>query len=269
MADFEPVDLESQIPYYLQMKNSLQNLIEAEKLVPGEKLPSEAQLCSMLQVSRTVVRQALTELAHEGFIYKAKGKGTFIAEPKVTLSLVRLRTSLREDKNDSEPVMTTTVLSQEVISADERHLKLIKSITPGDQLIYLKRLRFMNGSPIVLYHSYLPYATCSALLGADLTRSLYVNLKECCNIEFNYGTRSMEAVGANMEESQLFDVEPGTPMLLYHSECFTADDQLIEYSLAVHRGDRVRFEGKMIHTPPHSKNHGKKYDLENFSFTWD
>ena len=47
---------------------------------PGEKLPSEAQLCKELGMSRTSVRSAIGRLAGLGLVQSMQGKGTFITE---------------------------------------------------------------------------------------------------------------------------------------------------------------------------------------------
>ena len=51
--------------------------IDAGALIPGEKLPSESQLCEQFGVSRNVVRQAIARLAEEGFVESTRGVGTF------------------------------------------------------------------------------------------------------------------------------------------------------------------------------------------------
>ncbi|MEP0843854.1 MAG: GntR family transcriptional regulator [Phycisphaerae bacterium] len=53
-----------------------------EQVIPiGGRLPSESQLMSRFSSSRTTVRQALSELASEGFISKRQGVGTFRIAP--------------------------------------------------------------------------------------------------------------------------------------------------------------------------------------------
>ncbi len=51
--------------------------ITENKLAPGEKLPSESQLCAQFGVSRNAVRQAIRDLAQEGWVQTARGVGTF------------------------------------------------------------------------------------------------------------------------------------------------------------------------------------------------
>ena len=52
------------------------NIIE-NKFAPGEKLPSESELCAQFGVSRNAVRQAIRDLAQEGWVQTARGVGTF------------------------------------------------------------------------------------------------------------------------------------------------------------------------------------------------
>ncbi|MBS0824172.1 MULTISPECIES: FadR/GntR family transcriptional regulator [Citrobacter] len=62
------------------------NFLDSKQIKPGERLPSERELASMLNVSRTSVRQALKVLESSGRIETRVGSGTFLAEPP-TVSL--------------------------------------------------------------------------------------------------------------------------------------------------------------------------------------
>jgi len=55
----------------------IRNRIDEGVLIPGEKLPSESQLCAQFGVSRNAVRQAIRNLIHEGIVASIKGVGTF------------------------------------------------------------------------------------------------------------------------------------------------------------------------------------------------
>lgn len=58
------------------------NLIEQNKVSAGDQLPSENEIASLFKVSRHTVRQALTYLVQEGWIYKERGKGSFYSNKK-------------------------------------------------------------------------------------------------------------------------------------------------------------------------------------------
>src|SRR6266699_289497 len=68
------------LPLYYQLKEVLKQQIRAGHLAPHTAIPSEPELVSSYHVSRATVRQALTELVHEGLLYRQHGKGTFVCE---------------------------------------------------------------------------------------------------------------------------------------------------------------------------------------------
>lgn len=57
----------------------LERLILDGGLAPEQKIPSERQLAERLQVSRSVIREALHELQGRGFIETRHGKGSFVS----------------------------------------------------------------------------------------------------------------------------------------------------------------------------------------------
>ena len=72
---------------YLQVAGQLRDLIMRGKVMPGEKLPSEAELGAAFGVSRSTLREALRVLASQHLIYTRRGVsgGTFVSEPKFEL----------------------------------------------------------------------------------------------------------------------------------------------------------------------------------------
>lgn len=55
-------------------------LIDAEHLKPGDKLPPERTIAALLSVSRTSVRQAISALVAKGVLVSRQGDGTYIAD---------------------------------------------------------------------------------------------------------------------------------------------------------------------------------------------
>ncbi|NUP63400.1 MAG: FadR family transcriptional regulator, partial [Nonomuraea sp.] len=56
----------------------LRSAIENGEYAVGDKLPSEAELCRTLEVSRPVLREALRALQTMGLTVSKTGKGTFV-----------------------------------------------------------------------------------------------------------------------------------------------------------------------------------------------
>lgn len=64
--------------------------ISQGELKPGDKMPSERDMCTMFGVSRTVIRDALKTLVGLGLVTIRHGMGTYINEVSETESVVRL-----------------------------------------------------------------------------------------------------------------------------------------------------------------------------------
>lgn len=243
------IDRNSYVPLYAQVRDALRDLIEQGGLTPGEQLPGEPELCRLFDVSRTVIRQALRDIELEGIIVRRKGKGTFVAEPKLREGLFQELTGFYADMANKGFAPISQVLTQEVVPANRKVAVNLK-VRLGAPVIQIDRLRFVDGEPMVLVTTYLPEARCPGLISADLTRqSLYAYLHSAYGLELERGHRYLEAVPASDYESKLLQVKKGAPLIQLDSVSYLADDTPIEYYHALHRGDRSRFEVELIRVP--------------------
>src|SRR3954451_12010706 len=78
-----PLDRTSFVPLYYQLQEVLKEQIESGVWRAGEALPSEPELARRFGISRVVVRQALAILQDDRQIVRVKGRGTFVAPPKL------------------------------------------------------------------------------------------------------------------------------------------------------------------------------------------
>lgn len=242
------IDRKSHLPFYVQLEEILRATIERGQLKPGERLPGELELCQTYDVSRTVVRQALKDLTDQGLIVRDRGKGTFIAEPKISESLVQKLTGFYQDMVDRGLTPVTQVIKQEVVPANEIIAGYL-SLKPGTPVIEIERLRFIQNEPLVLVTSFLPYALCPQLAHIDLSkRSLYAYLEKEANLFIARGRRTIEAVPAGEYEAQLLQIEKGAPLIKLDSVSYLNDGTPMEYYRAFHRGDRSRFEVELVRT---------------------
>jgi GntR family transcriptional regulator len=238
----EMINFESHIPYYIQLMDILKEKVQLGNWVPGDQIPGEQNLCDLYRVSRTVVRQALRELELEGVINRRKGKGTFISLPKISEGLVQKLTGFYQDMVERGLKPVTKVLHQNVSPSNEKVARFL-DIKPGEKVIDILRLRFINDEPIQLVTTYIPFEICPVLASVDLTnRSLYEYLETEGGVFIARGRRYIEAVLANESEATLLGIERGAPLVMLDSISFSENGQPIEYYHALHRGDRSRFE---------------------------
>lgn len=216
-------------------------------------MPGEAELCRSFDVSRTVVRQALKELEYKGLIYRKKGRGTFIAEPKIHESLVQNLTGFYQDMEAKGHRPHSEVLKQEKVPAAKK-IAIDLELEEGAEVIHIDRLRFIGQEPIVLVTSFLPFELVPGLDEVDLTnQSLYVYLDKVYGIQISSSKRFLEAVPANQLEAELLQVDIGSPLILLDSISYLSDGTPLEYFHALHRGDRSRFEVELIRVSQQSE----------------
>jgi len=225
-------------------------------------MPSEHELCATYSVSRTVVRQALGELAAHGFVYRVKGKGTFVAPHKVEEHFVQRTDGFYHDMTSRGHTVTTRVLEQTVV-LPAPYVRRCLQLGDFEQTLKIDRLRSVDGIVLIFVQTYLPLKLCPAILEVDLTqRSLYAALQELYGLRVASGTRTMEAVSARSSAAHLLDVQKGVPLLKIESISYLEDGQPIEYYEAWHRGDRSKIE---IEIAPGMVENGRTSSLASWS----
>ncbi len=237
---------DSRIPFYIQVMDDLRQDIGVGVWLSGQRIPGEHELSETYGVSRAVVRQALRELEYEGLIFRRKGKGTFVATPKIAESIAQELTGFYQDMMERGHIPVTKVLHLHVTPASKKVAGYL-AISPGATVIDLQRLRFVNQEPTVLVTSYLPHALCPGLEDVDfMNASLYSTLEDQYGLQIARGRRRIEAVNANEFEAELLQVDEGAALLMLDSISYLENGQPMEYYHALHRGDRSRFDVELV-----------------------
>src|SRR5690349_16639345 len=114
---------------------------------------------------------------------------------------------------------------------------------PAEDVIVLRRLRSVDGAPLSLDLTYLPYRLVPQLLEEDLARnSLYSLIEDKYGFRIAKGRRTIEAMRAEGDVAQLLQIEAGDAVLLLTSVSYLDSGQAIEYFESIHPGNRSRFE---------------------------
>ena len=148
----------SAIPLYFQLQELLKERIEAGTWRIGEPIPSEPELCDTYSVSRTVVRQALSVLEHDGQLRRVRGRGTFVAVPKIEQrvgGISRLASSAVQNQQ-----LTVLDLREELPPdriREQLHLPL------GAKILRAMTLLRVDEVPVALFDSFFPPTAAEAL----------------------------------------------------------------------------------------------------------
>ncbi len=74
------LDAQAPTPLYLQLEGVLKREIERGRWKPGEALPPEREMASLLGVSRITLRRALDLLEQQHILVRRQGSGTFLSK---------------------------------------------------------------------------------------------------------------------------------------------------------------------------------------------
>jgi GntR family transcriptional regulator len=235
----EAVDRSSPIPLYLQVKETLLEKIESGEWPPEQQLPSEVELCDLLEVSRAVVRQALNELVFEGFIIREQGRGTFVAKPKMDFQPSTLISFSRVMRSLGHEVKTK-VLDKSIIVAPKKVADKL-SLKPEDKVVLIRRLRFVDDQPVAIHTAYLDSERFAALVDEDMSQSLWDAIQKITGIDSAYTQDIIEATTLRREEAELLDRSIGSSALLIAGNAFDNQGRPFRYTEAVNRADCIRF----------------------------
>jgi len=240
------LDKSSPIPLYYQLAEQLREQIATGILRPGSKLPAERELSEQAGISRMTGRQALAYLVRAGILEVRPGVGTFVAAPKHTYDALHLLGFTAEIMRQGGTI-SSQVLEQAVVTPSVRVAEGL-NLQPDERVIKVVRLRFADELPLLQETIFVPTALCPQLAEEDLqTQSLYLLLEKRYGLRLERAQQTLEATVANEYEASLFDLAPGSPMILLEGITYTQRDQPVEYFKAIYRGDRVRFEFESHH----------------------
>ena len=236
------LSMDSDIPLYSQLVGIIKQNISSGKLGVGDLLPSEAELCRAMDISRNTVRQAIGELEEEGLVVRKRGKGTFVADPNARGKCVRYSFTTEISSLGKVPSSTMVDFGVVIPPAEvSRRMQLQE-----DQAVYcFTRVRNVDGEPLILETSYYPQYIYPNLTRDMLqTHSFYSLLYHVGIVPFA-ADESYEAVILDDHRSMLLGVEPGSCAFFHQRLTRTEDGRIYEYTRSYIRGDRVRLDVHM------------------------
>lgn len=163
------------IPKYLQLKEHLLERVRHGEWQIGQQLPSESDLCEAHGVSRTTVRMAVGELIRDGILVTEQGRGTFVAPPRMELSLAGF-TLEHGDEATSEGPHVHDVLSYEHREIAQEVRTLFPVARPPRVGLAVVRCTLHNDQRLNIERAYFPKRVVSKDDRELFERDLYLNI---------------------------------------------------------------------------------------------
>ncbi|SFO49628.1 GntR family transcriptional regulator [Actinomadura madurae] len=214
-------------------------LVMMDGLDVGDALPSERRLAEELGVSRPTLRQAIDGLVADGLLDRRHGSGTYVAEPRIAVSLTM--TSFTEDMLRRGMKPGGRVLSFRTEPAGARIGRRL-ALSPAEEVFTIRRLRLADGATMAIETLYLPRALIPGLRRHDLEGRSFYELLRGHGVVIASGTETIEPTVTTAEEAAELDVPVHTPAFLFERVTRDEGGRPLEYVRSVYRGDRYRLE---------------------------
>ena len=207
-----PLNRQSRIPFHQQIYEILRSKIQEGVWETGVLFPTEKELTTEYQVSRATIRQVMERLVSEGLVYRQQGRGTFVAEPTLAQGLTRI-ISFTEDMERRGLLPGTRCLMSEIMPAN-RDVSKALDLTLGEEVAYLKRLRFANNEAMCIEESFIIHKLCAGIFATDFAvQPLRETLEKKYGIRITRALQKIHAITASHDMAAQLNISVGAAVL--------------------------------------------------------
>ncbi len=235
-------------PLYSQLKSIILKKIDSGEYREDEKIPSEIELCKEFNISRPTVRQAVSELTNNGYLYKVRGKGTFVAKTKKRIDIkdyAGFTPSVLDCKNPENRIVLRTRIINDADAEIEKLRNMFNiSSYPHSKVEFAEILyQFKNGSEIFSINtSYIPNEVFPNIINDIIEcKASHEILKGKYPLVPEKTKSMLEVIYSSQEDTTYLQIQSGQPLIKIENMIFSKSGRLVEYVIAKYRADKCRF----------------------------
>ncbi len=225
------------LPLWAQVSDDLRRRISSGAFEQG--LPGEHDLTEQYGVSRHTIREALRVLRLEGLLKSERGRGTTVAETKLSQNLGTLYSLFNTIQDQG--VSHTSTVKRLAITVNPTVAQEL-NVAPTSEFVVIERIRFAGGEPLAYDTAWLLADIARPLLEADFGHaSIYGELRSRCGIEMDSGRERICAQVASRHVGADLGLVPGSPVFALE-RIGASGNHPIEWRETFIRGDRFTLE---------------------------
>lgn len=230
-------------PLYKKIKNDIKEKIQSQHYLPGEKIPSEAELGRTFHASRITVVRAINDLVSEGYLRREQGKGSFVCH-QMNEGVMKL-TGFTERMKSHNYKLETIIL--------ERSYKKIPlamanrfQLPHNEDVIFIKRLRIVNDQPLCISHTYFKKDNHEWLMSEELeNQSIYHLLENKYHQHLGDATQRFGVGYLTVADAQFLNLKETNPCLCLTIFAYLDNGEPFEYDQTYYNASLYQYEISM------------------------
>src|SRR5499433_963212 len=235
---------------YARVETVLASEFADGDLKVGDQLPTEDSLIGRFGVSRITVRRAIQNLVGRGLVEIRRGKGTFVAAPKITQELREL-SGFVEDMHALGRKPTARVIGKEFVAADATVATQL-ALTKGERVVRIRRVRLADGIPLSFDETFLPLEIGKKVIANNLkVEPIFSLLERKYDVPLIEAEYKLDAVPAGIEVAAALKVKRQAPILRIERTSYSTGGRPVDYETLHYRGDLVQFVTRLVRKASH------------------
>ena len=232
------IDRDSFEPIYHQLANILRRQISTGLLLPGDRVPSETQLCEQYEVSPMTARRALMALLDDDLVTAARGRGTFV-KPLV-LGTATFGLGTFQELFNGERTLVRFLSVTSTVSTPRISRKL--AVPAGDKVISIRRLLLRDGEPVAYHHEFLIFdplrPIVEAAMGITTLQGLFDGTGETM---LKRGELGIQTTVLTEEEAELLSAPAGSAAFRIEHTFYDFQEQPVSWGWFIVPGAYLQF----------------------------
>lgn len=235
---------QSPLPLYHRLHLLMRERIMNGVYLPGQVLPTEADLMRLFGVSRITVQRAINNLADEGLVVRARGRGTTVTADAASLqvgkpisaSIQGLLVNLSNiGHGTSVKLIDFSYAPAPMVVSEALGLK------PATLIQQAIRVRMLRGEPFSKSVSHVIESVGRHFDRDDLERYALIDLLHRAGVQIDRVEQSITSCLADDRSAQLLDVHVGAPLLKLSRLFIDDSGRKVNYAEIFYRPDRFEY----------------------------
>lgn len=235
--------LDSRLPAYARLRDTLTARIARGDWTPDSPLPSESRLAREFDVSVGTVRKAVDGLVEEGLLERRQGSGTFLRGPSFSSSLFRFF-AMRGADGAPASIPSSLVLSRAVAPPPAEAAAALGT----SDTIRITRLRSLSDQPVLYEELYIPadrFDGFTALEDSAFGPLLYPLYFERFGVLVKRASDEVSFDTAAQGVAQHLQINPGSPLAVIRRTAFDVEDRPVEWRIASGSATGFRYRSEI------------------------